>query len=235
MKTIGKTMLVVGLMATAGSLYAEGEGESESKFEASVGADVVSSYIWRGAKLDGAAIQPSLSVGYGGLSLGAWGSASIVGSNYKEIDFTLSYAVGGLTAMVNDYWCASDEVEYFDYTDTTPHTLELGLTYDFGFLSIGWYTNVWGAMGVKSNGDDAYSSYLEVAAPFKFGGLDWQAALGITPWETDYYGAEGFALVNVSLSATKEIEFEKFTLPVFTQLTANPTDKKLFMTVGISF
>ena len=90
-------------------------------------------------------------------------------------------------------------------------------------------------MGAKENGDDAYSSYLEVAAPFKFGGLDWEAGVGVTPWETDYYGAEGFALVSVSLSATKEIEFEKFTLPVFTQLTANPTDKKLFMTVGISF
>ena len=97
-------MIAIALMAMTGTSYAEGEGG----VEASVGADVVSSYIWRGGKLDGAAIQPSLSVDYKGLSLGAWGSASIVGSGYKEIDFTLSYAVGGLTAMVTDYWCADD-------------------------------------------------------------------------------------------------------------------------------
>lgn len=231
MKTIEKTMLVIGLVAMTGTLYAEGE----DGVEASVGADVVSSYIWRGGKLDGAAIQPSISVGYKGLSLGAWGSASIVGSDYKEIDFTLSYAVGGFSAMVTDYWCASDEVDYFDYSDSTPHTLEAGLAYDFEFLSIGWYTNFWGAMGAKENGDDAYSSYFEVIAPFKLGGLDWEAALGITPWENDFYGAEGFALVNLSLTATKELEFEKFTLPVFAQLAANPTSKKMYMTVGVSF
>ena len=115
MKTIEKTMLVIGLVAMTGTLYAEGE----DGVEASVGADVVSSYIWRGGKVDGAAIQPSISVGYKGLSLGAWGSASIVGSDYKEIDFTLSYAVGGFSAMVTDYWCASDDVDYFDYSDST--------------------------------------------------------------------------------------------------------------------
>ncbi|MBR3568940.1 MAG: hypothetical protein IKN94_11780 [Salinivirgaceae bacterium] len=232
MKTIEKTMIAIALMAMTGTSYAEGEGG----VEASVGADVVSSYIWRGGKLDGAAIQPSLSVDYKGLSLGAWGSASIVGSGYKEIDFTLSYAVGGLTAMVTDYWCADDDTKYFEYSaDSTVHTYEAGLTYDFGFLSIGWYTNFYGAMGTKANGDDAYSSYFEVAAPFKLGGLDWQAAAGVTPWENDFYGAEGFALINLSLSATKEIEFEKFTLPVFAQITANPTANRMYFLVGLSF
>lgn len=43
----------------------------------SIGADLVSSYLWRGQKLDGASIQPTIGLEWGGLSLSAWGSATI--------------------------------------------------------------------------------------------------------------------------------------------------------------
>ena len=48
---------------------------AQDKFEASVGADLVSSYIWRGQDLGNASIQPALSLSYKGISLSAWGSA----------------------------------------------------------------------------------------------------------------------------------------------------------------
>ena len=42
---------------------------AQEKVEATLGADIVSNYIWRGQDLGAAAIQPSLGIGYKGLSL----------------------------------------------------------------------------------------------------------------------------------------------------------------------
>lgn len=50
---------------------------AQDKVEASVGADLVSGYIWRGQDLGGVSIQPSLGISYKGLSLGAWGSVRV--------------------------------------------------------------------------------------------------------------------------------------------------------------
>lgn len=46
---------------------------AQDKFEASVGADLVSNYIWRGQDLGSASIQPALSLSYKGISFSAWG------------------------------------------------------------------------------------------------------------------------------------------------------------------
>lgn len=237
MKVRTKIMLTFLFIVLSTSLYAQEESiETETNgFTANIGADVVSTYIWRGQKLDDLAVQPGISIGYKGFELGAWGSTSLVGTGYKELDLSLSYTIGGFSAVFTDYWCGNDSYNSFNYSDTTLHTFEFGLGYDFGFLSVSWYTNLWGAMGSKANGDDAYSSYFEVAAPFKLGDLEWQAAMGITPWENDYYGAEKFALINIGLTATKKIEFEKFTLPLYAQLTANPTAKKMYLSFGVTF
>jgi hypothetical protein len=53
------------------SLYAQEEKEN-SPF--TVGADVVSSYVWRGSKVgSGPNIQPAMKFSNGGFTLGAWG------------------------------------------------------------------------------------------------------------------------------------------------------------------
>lgn len=66
-------------------------GMAQDKVEASVGADLVSGYIWRGQDLGGVSIQPTLSVSYKGFSLSAWGTAGIEKEDTKEIDLTLGY------------------------------------------------------------------------------------------------------------------------------------------------
>ena len=78
---------------------------AQDKVEASVGADLVSNYVWRGMKLGDAAIQPCMSVSYKGFSLEAWGSYGLTSSDdTKEVDLTLSYTTGGLTVAVTDYF-----------------------------------------------------------------------------------------------------------------------------------
>lgn len=214
---------------------------AQDKVEASVGADVVSSYIWRGQNLGSAAVQPGVSVSWKGLSLGAWGSYGFVDkSDTKEFDLTLSYTVGGFTVGVTDYYFDNDndEVRYFMYkAHETAHVFEAFVGYDFGPVAINWYTNFAGADYCKPDGDRAYSSYFEISAPFKLGGLDWKAAVGAVPWETEFYSkVSGFAVTNITLGASKEIQItDKFSLPLSGSVTFNPCQEKAYLTAAISF
>lgn len=212
------------------------EAQAQDKVEASVGADLVSGYIWRGQDLGGVSIQPSLSVAYKGLSLEAWGSVGFESKDDKEIDLTLGYSTGGFSVSVTDYWFTSGP-GYFHYgARNTAHVFEAQAGYDFGPLAVNWYTNFAGADGVNNDGDRAYSSYLSLAAPFKLGGLDWTAEIGATPWVTDFYGASGFAVCDVSLGASKEIKFtDSFSLPLFAKATWNPRTEGAYFVVGLSF
>lgn len=212
------------------------EAQAQEKVEASVGADLVSGYIWRGQDLGGVSIQPTLSVAYKGLSLKAWGSVGFESKDDKEIDLTLGYSTGGFSVSVTDYWFTNGP-GYFHYgARNTAHVFEAQVGYDFGPLAVNWYTNFAGADGVNNDGNRAYSSYVSLAAPFKLGGLDWTAEVGATPWATDFYGANGFAVCDVSLGASKEIKFtESFSLPLFAKATWNPRTEGAYFVVGLSF
>lgn len=220
---------------------------AQDKVEASVGADLVSSYVWRGAKLDNASIQPAASLSYKGFTLGAWGSIGLMKDSekdpYKEFDLTLSYTTGGFTVGVTDYYIVGGgpDKRYFMYeAHKTSHVFEVNVGYDFGVLSVNWFTNFAGADGLNDDGDRAYSSYFEIAAPFKLGGLDWSAAVGAVPFTTSFYdGSEGgvsdFAVTNVTLTASKEIKItESFSLPLFGSITANPHTSDIYFTAGVS-
>ena len=214
----------------------EKEVSKKSPVSAILAIDLVSQYIWRGQDLGNVSWQPTLGVEWKGLSLSAWGSVGI--SNWadtKELDLTLSYTYKGFYVGITDYW--TDGINYFQYKNgETNHIWEAGIGYDFGFLAISWYTNFAGADGVNGSGNRAYSSYFELKAPFRLGGLEWEGAVGMVPWKTTTYDTNGFAVTNVSLKATKDFVIkEKYHLPVFAGLTANPDSKKLYLLCGISF
>lgn len=210
---------------------------AQETVETTISADVVSKYIWRGTECGKGAIQPTLGVAYKGLSLAAWGSYGIVESNdTEELDLTLSYTTGGLTIGVTDYWFSGGDNRYFLYdAHKTAHVFEANVGYDFGVASVNWYTNFAGADGLNKDGERAYSSYAEIAAPFKLGGCDWEAAIGVVPFATSSYDTTGFAVTNMSLKATYDVKVTPtFTLPVFAQLAGNPRSQKMFMALGFT-
>jgi len=211
--------------------------KAQDKVEASVGADLVSGYIWRGQDLGGASIQPSLGITYKGFSLGAWGSVGLESTDTKEFDLTLGYSTGGFSVSVTDYWFNTDK--YFKYgAHSTAHVFEAQVGYDFGPLAVNWYTNFAGADGVKENGKRAYSSYLALSAPFKLGGLDWTVDLGMVPWETTFYNGytSGFSVTDISLGASKEIKItDSFSVPAFAKVSVNPRTEGAYFTFGLSF
>ena len=201
-----------------------------------LGADLVNQYIWRGQDLGNVSLQPTLGVEWKGLSLSAWGSVGLTNAaDTKELDLTLAYTIGGFSIGLTDYWFSDGS--YFQYkAHKTTHVFEAGVGYDFGFLSVQWYTNFAGNDGLNKKGKRAYSSYFELTAPFRLAGLDWAATLGAVPWRTTSYDSNGFCVTNVSLRATKDFVIkQKYHLPVFAGLTANPRSEKLYLLFGVSF
>lgn len=212
---------------------------AQDKVEASVGADLVSNYVWRGMKLGDAAIQPCMSVSYKGFSLEAWGSYGLTSSDdTKEVDLTLSYTTGGLTVAVTDCFVeGAGSPKYFMYeTHKTGHTFEANVGYDFDIFSVDAYVNFAGNDFKADEDKNAYSAYVELAAPFRLGGLDWSASVGVVPMESPYYETDGFAVTNVTLQTEKELKISNtFSLPVFGAVTANPCTENVYLTFGVTF
>lgn len=243
MKTVRNAMLLLwGVLIC----YPVGM-KAQDKFDASVGMDLVSGYIWRGQDLGNVSIQPEVSLAYKGFSLTGWGTVGFDKDDIKEFDLTLGYEVKGFSCSVTDYW-TNGGPGYFHYgAHNTSHTFEAQLGYDFGFLSVDWFTNFAGNIGYKADGSKAYASYFSVSIPFVLGGLDWTVEAGATPWENDFYtGGEnssyskdminGFAVCEVGIEASKEIKIsESWSLPLFAKAIWNPSTEGLYFVAGLSF
>jgi hypothetical protein len=202
--------LAVALFAGFGTSTAQAEGFK-------VGADVVSSYVWRGGELgDSPAIQPNLSYTFSnGISVGAWGSYGIKDSGverYKEIDLTVSLPVGPFTFMVTDYNNASNNSDAYNFSDNGPNVIELSTAYAKGNLSLLAAINVAGNKGDSTINTDGtkHAKYFE--AGYKFyekDGYSAKAVCGVG--DEDYYGDQfgvgknnKLALVNTGISVSKD-------------------------------
>lgn len=234
-----KDFMKIGLAAMVMAAATTTDVVAQDKVEATVCADVVNQYIWRGTKCGEASIQPTLGVAYKGFSLTAWGSTEIAPRDMddysKEFDLTLGYSVGGFNVGITDYFFTGGD-KYFMYdAHRTAHIFEANVGYDFGPLSLQWYTNFAGSD--YAGGDRKYSSYVELNAPFKVGDIDFNATLGAVPFEdAGVYGAcNGFAVTNVAIKAAKELKITPtFSVPVFTQVVANPHTEDTYFVVGLS-
>ena len=219
---------------------------AQDRVEASLSADLVSSYIWRGLDMGNAAVQPSLSVGWKGLSLSAFGSLGLVnntGADYamREIDFSLEYSVGGFTVGLEDQYEDAEGLKprFFDFTENGAHLLEAYVAYDFGFMRLGWHVNLSGPAdtyineaGVRKH---VHASYCELSAPFTLGGLDWMGTLGVVPYASKgfYNNGSGLTVTNVSLRANKALNISHaFRSNMHAELIANPYSRMLYLVVG---
>lgn len=226
-------------------------GEGHDKIEATIGADIVNRFIWRGQDYGAVSLQPTLGVAYRGLSLTAWGNIGISDpQDDEEIDLILRYEHPcGLHFTVTDYWMAygkrsieegwaGDPDNRFFHFDShsTNHVFEANVGYDFGVLALDWFTIFAGYDARTASDHRAYSSYMEATVPFRLATCDWTATIGAVPYRTEFYDtATGFAVVNVSLMAEKAIDISrKFSLPLYAGIAANPSNRKAYMLFGLT-
>jgi len=229
------------------SLNVRAQDEGKSNF--TLNADFVSSYVWRGLFLSGTSIQPEMALTVGNFTLGAWGSVDVGGWNYKEVDLFASYSIGNFTAGLFNYWADSELMnDYFDLSKTTRHQLELNLLYTFENtpLTLGWNTIIAGDdkyFNDKFEEKRAFSTYIEASYAFSVKDVKLDAAIGASPWKSDVMytfkwngGTDKFAVVNLSLTASKEIKItDRYSLGLFGQFAINPAKEDAFFVFGIKF
>ena len=233
---------------------------AQDKVTATVSADLVSRYMWRGIDMAGVSIQPELNLAWQGLSLDIEGSNPLEkDGGVQDLDVTLGYSLYGFNIGVTDYWTADVDPRnrYFYYGGETecPHQLEGNIGYTCKYGSLQAYTMFYGN-DFKIDGSRAYSTYIELSVPFKLGGIDWDVRAGVTPFESagttyqeqvvtetgkvktytrgDWMYGESFTCNLASVRATKEFEFKKFKLPVFVELHTNPYLQRANLVFGIS-
>ncbi|MDR1203022.1 MAG: hypothetical protein LBL58_15525 [Tannerellaceae bacterium] len=229
----------IAALLPIGDIHAQESG----KVEATLSGDLVSSYVWRGFKQAGASVQPSLSVGYKGWSLSGWASTDIGGNDHKEVDFSLGYSLGGLNIALTDYWWDGEDANrYFSCPadGNTGHLFEAGVSYALpgSFpLSLSWNTFLLGEGNKKADGNNSFSTYVEVAYPFKIKEVDFTISAGFLPWESAVYGPEmdGFKFTSIQIGASREMEInERFSLPIFASIIANPAVEDIHFVLGIT-
>lgn len=233
--------IVLVLFLSGLSAYSS-SAKAQVDVDVNLSGDLVSSYVWRGAKAAGTSVQPTLSVSAAGFTLGSWASMDIAGNNSKEVDFFASYSKGGFALTVTDYWWDGEGAyRYFSSPDAegaVGHQLEAGLAYTLSEsfpLTLSWNTFVMGIANKKANGDNSFSTYVEASYPFSVKGVDMKAAVGLTPWESAIYGTKKFSVTNILVGASKEVKItDSFSVPIFANIIANPFVEDIHFVFGIT-
>ena len=216
---------------------------TSAKAQFATGADIVSSYVWRGFPQESALpkgtpnIQPYVSYTIGGLTVGSWASSSFSGG-VKEVDLYATYAFSSSIALtVTDYnWAFASTKGYFDYSATTDHIYEATLAYTgTEKFPISASINTMFAGADKSTTDatkQGLSTYIELG--YQVTPLVKVFAGGLLG-ASSAYGTTEAGITNVGLKVSKSIVItDKFSLPVYGILGANPYTGGAFFVAGIT-
>ena len=236
-----RSLLVLALLLVAPSAL--------SQPSVSLGADIVSRYIWRGIDYgDQINIQPALAVAFDNVEIGTWASYSLSsvggGAAFAEQDFYISTTAGPVSFGITDYYYpilnGSETSDFFNFDDdyAGAHTFE-------AFVQLA-PENVPVSLLVATSFYNAtdYPTYVELGTGFELGGVEWGAAAGavfaIDPPEgtagSPFYGTtDDAALINLSLGAGKEIPItNSFSLPVSAAFIVNPDSEVSYLVFGVS-
>ena len=217
MKIMKNPILILLLISTLGPGISSAQ---ESKGAFSVGADIVSNYIWRGSKFGkGPAVQPTVEFTAGSFTLGAWGSYCFSDDEAPEADLYTSFGLGPVTLGMSSYYFPGTA-----FFKTENHAFEIngGLEKGIFSLSANWIVN----KGAGSSGNDLYFE-----AGILAGKVNLFAGAG-NGWHTP----DGkFNFCNIGVTSVKEITIsENLTIPLSGSVILNPASEQFHIVVGIS-
>lgn len=213
--------------------------KAQDRLAVNAKVDFVSDYIWRGADQNsGFSVQPSLTLGYAGFTLNAWGSQSLTkwtDGGAKEFDLNLGYAYRCFSVTVSDYWCSGVNEPYGHYGSS--HFFEGTVAYSFGErfpLTLSWSTMFAGADKDPESGDLRASTYISASYPVALPtGITLTPSVGFTPWKGMYH--EKAAFTDVSLKASKDIRVtDGFSVPLFVQAIVAPVYDRTYLVGGFT-
>ncbi|MBF88834.1 MAG: hypothetical protein CMG75_04085 [Candidatus Marinimicrobia bacterium] len=208
--------------------------------QVSLGADVVSRYVWRGVDFgESMSVQPSLSYSSGNFEIGSWGSYSYapLSSGANEHDIWVGYSFGSIGLTITDYYFPNGGFDFFDFDGVEGDTASAGAHWIESSLSYSGSESfpISILFGAFIYNDPETSTYLEVGYPLSVDGADLNFFAGATLAETAFYGTEGAGLISMGVSASKEVTItEDFSLPITVSYILNPNAQRTFLTFGIS-
>ncbi len=205
----------------------------------SLGADFVNRYVWRGYDFGNSfSVQPDLSFSSGGFSIGSWASYSISadGGSADEHDLYASYSIGlpnsgSIDLIVTDYYFPNGgDWSNFDSDGEGAHWIEL-----MGSVTLPESFPLTLAAAFMVHNDPDNSLYVEGSVPFSVADVEMGLTLGLVAGKSNFYGVTGTHLVNLGISAGKEIQItESFALPLFAGYIINPATDKSHLVFGFS-
>lgn len=240
-------LTLIGVSACPFQAYAGDREYEELGLTFEVGADLVSSYLWRGQNLGGMSIQPMVSLDWNGLYVSGW--ANIGADNWSfeelnpELDITIGYDNFGLAVdLTHLYYFGGDP--YFGkggfkaQEQTTGSTMEvhaglhLGDWFEKFPLSLDWYTTVYGDDCYQDENGEwhrAWSTYIQVGYQFELPlGMTLDTRVGLTPWrgmysnyEEVWKNAKTVAINNINLRLQREFELKHIYLGVWGEMMLN--------------
>ncbi len=237
--------LVVLIFLAGMTLSTAAQETSQKNYKLSVGADLASSYLWRGFELgNGPAIQPWGEYSYKGFTLGAWSSYEFTGE-FKEVDLYGKYTYKDFSLLYVDLFFPGYEglnQDFFNFNNTTTgHSAELGLSFN-GNENIPF--SVYGGImlyGVASDPDPNdsirvnHSPYLEVKYLGNVKDYSYNVFVGLTPFQSTLYNTDGFGVINLGVSAQKTVKVtETFSVPMKLTIATNPVIGKIYVNFIIS-
>lgn len=216
---------------------------SQSNFH--LGVDLQTKYLWRGMEMmtenSSPVLFPSISYSNKGFYAYVMGGYSFNGK-YAEVDLGVSYTWDWLTIGINDYYYPSVESvndRYYDWDKNhTGHWLEAVITIAPKRAPISLtVSNFFYGADKKQNGEQAYSTYLEIGGYYDF--LDdnrLSLAVGAACNKSCYNGYEdGFGICNVELKYTYNVALKSgWSFPLNVAYIVNPIYEKSFVNFSTS-
>lgn len=242
-------LTLIGVSACPYLAYADEDTKESIGLTVDIGADLVSSYLWRGQNLGGMSLQPSVTVGWKGLYACGW--ANLGADNWTfnelnpELDITIGYDNFGLQLDLTHLHYFNGEA-YFPkggfkvIPDDTISTstmevhagLHLGDLIDLVPLSVDWYTTIYGNDCYQDENGEwqrAWSTYIEVGYVFDLAlGMTLDARVGVTPWrgmysnyEEVWKNAKTIAINNINLRLERDFELKHLYFGVWGEMMLN--------------
>lgn len=229
MRFMIKSVTIILLVVLTETSYGQ-----EKRLTVHAGADLVSSYVWRGVYQTGVSIQPTLSLSAYGVTLGGWGSTDF-SSAAKALDFFLSYQIKGFTVGVTEYWWSGEGESYFKNRGSHYVEANLGYTVSEKFpLSIGLNTMLYGHGDRDLSGKQQYSTYFTAAYPFAVHSVDCGVGVGVASWAGLY--SKNFNVATISARVSKSLQMtEKYALPIFVEAIFSAAQDNAYLIFGLKF
>ncbi|MFL2632113.1 MAG: hypothetical protein ACJ0OU_04725 [Candidatus Marisimplicoccus sp.] len=205
---------------------------SNISFSQDFGADVVSSYVWRGTQFgSGAHVQPWMELGSGNFTAGVWGSfPTTAQGGGEELDMYIGYDFGPFALTLTNYTFPQGDGE--DVIGMGTYLSSEGL-FDGTYTEISASTSLGGIDFLAGYFTELESLYLE--ASFAAGPVG--VAIGYADDQGDsWYAGGGSGIVNMSFSGSKDIQItDDYSLPVFGSFIYNPDAETAFLVFGVNF